>query len=164
MKQLLSIVLAAASLAVSAVALAKDAAVPTGIQISGPALRVKDIEASLKFYVDGLGLNAQRLGQTMVILTGPGISPTPFIMLRQDPPASEENAQSLDVGNGLSRIFLLSHDVAGLHARLAAAGYAPTDISASSGVFFVTDPDGWRYEITGGARAANSGAGSRPAH
>ena len=163
MKKLLSIGLVAASLSVSNVALAQDAAEPTGIQISGPALRVKDIEQSLTFYVDGLGLNAQRRGQMMVILTGPDISPTPFIMLRQDPPSSEENARSLDVGNGLSRIFLLSHDVEGLHARLVAAGYAPTDISASSGVFFVTDPDGWRYEITGSARSANSAAGSRPA-
>jgi lactoylglutathione lyase len=118
------------------------------VEIAGPVLRVTDMERSLKFYTEGLGLViTRRIPNGNVILNAEGKSPTPFIMLLPHPSAA--GTPPLQVGNGLSRIFLRTADVAAMHARLTAAGYKPGAISAGSGVFFVDDPDGYHYEITG---------------
>lgn len=125
------------------------AATTAEIQISGPVLMVSDLERSLKFYTEGLGL---RIGRRLPSPTGPGLiltspqqSPSPFLLLRQVA-ATPSSRPAIQQGNGLSRIMLLVPDSAVLAARLDKAGIAHTPLE-SSAVFFVTDPDGYRFEI-----------------
>lgn len=118
------------------------------VLIAGPVLMVSDLERSLKFYVDGLGMKvARRLpgnpGPGAVVTSGEAA--TPFILLRQQ---SETAAASvrIDTGSGLSRIMLSVSDVEAVAARLDAAGYAH-DPTGKTKIFFVKDPDGYRYEV-----------------
>lgn len=128
---------------------ANPAPASASMQIAGPVLMVADLERSIKFYTDGLGLTlASRLPGNPgpgAIVVGPGTQPPPFILLRQ----RERNASStppVDVGTGLSRIMLNVPDVGPVSTRLKAAGY---DVPPLNGrhIFFVTDPDGYRYEV-----------------
>ena len=83
-----------------------------GLQISGPVLMVADLERSLKFYIQGLGMTvASRLSGNPgpgAVVVGPGQRPPPFILLRQRAPEAVASP-SVDIGNGLSRIMLGVH-------------------------------------------------------
>lgn len=122
---------------------------PTVMEIAGPVLMVSDLDRSIKFYVEGLGLVATtRLPGSPgpgVVLTAPGRTPSPFVLLRQRTPRPRQSEPVVH-GNGLSRIMLVVPDSAALAARLAAAGYDHTAVN-SRGIFFVKDPDGFNYEI-----------------
>jgi catechol 2,3-dioxygenase-like lactoylglutathione lyase family enzyme len=119
------------------------------MDIAGPVLIVTDLQRSLRFYVDGLGMTvARELSGNPgpgAVLVPAGRTPPPHLLVRQ---RSQEPSTSppVDVGNGLSRVMLSVADPSRLAARLKAAGYAPTAPS-SAGVFFVKDPDGYNYEI-----------------
>lgn len=119
------------------------------LQISGPVLMVTDLERSLKFYTEGLGMIvASRLPGNPgpgAVLVGPGRRPPPFILLRQRAQEAVASPQ-IELGNGLSRIMLNVADAAAAAARLKTAGF---DVPApnSRGILFVTDPDGYRYEV-----------------
>ena len=118
-------------------------------QIAGPVLMVTDLERSLKFYTDGLGLQvASRIPGKPgpgAVLTAPGTMGSPFILLRQR--SAETSAMPpVVLGDGLSRIMIRVPDAAQAAARLTAAGFAVPDL-AGKRIFFVTDPDGYRYEI-----------------
>lgn len=122
---------------------------PTGVAIAGPVLMVTDLERSLKFYVDGLGLEAStRLpgnpGPGRIVVA-PGGGPTPFLLIRQ---SAADPGQSAPIvhGNALSRIMLTVPDTATVAARLTAAGFPHASLN-SRGIFFVKDPDGYSYEI-----------------
>jgi catechol 2,3-dioxygenase-like lactoylglutathione lyase family enzyme len=119
------------------------------VQISGPVLMVTDLERSLKFYTEGLGMIvASRLSGNPgpgAVVVGPGHRPTPFILLRQ---RSREATGSppIEIGKGLSRIMLNVPDAVAAAAKLKAAGFEVPPPN-ERGIFFVTDPDGYRYEV-----------------
>lgn len=119
------------------------------MDIAGPVLMVTDLERSLRFYVDGLGMMvARELSGNPgpgAVLVPTGRTPPPHLLVRQ---RSQEPSTTppLDIGNGLSRVMLSVPDSLRLAARLRAAGYAPTAPTAA-GIFFVKDPDGYNYEI-----------------
>ena len=74
------------------------------IEIAGPVLMVTDLERSLKFYVDGLGLQATRLPANPgpgVIVVAPGRGPTPFLLIRQSGP-DPSAAAPISHGNAFS--------------------------------------------------------------
>ena len=54
-------------------------------------------------------------------------------------------------GNGFGRVVLRVSDATALSAQLVAAGYQPGEAHANSvnhiKVFWVSDPDGYKYEI-----------------
>lgn len=119
------------------------------ISIAGPVLIVTDLERSLRFYTEGLGLEvASRLpgnpgpGATVV---APRSGRSPFVLLRQRQ-AAPNSAQPIEVGAGLSRIMLSVADAKSVEARLRLAGYAPSQPN-NGRIFFVKDPDGYSYEI-----------------
>lgn len=119
------------------------------LSIAGPVLIVTDLERSLRFYTEGLGLVvASRLpgnpgpGAT-VVARGSGRSPFVLLRQRQDTP---ESSPPVEIGTGLSRIMLSVSDAKAVEARLRTAGYAPGPIKGK-GIFFVKDPDGYSYEI-----------------
>ncbi len=143
--------LTAIILTTAAGAQATDPAMPaTGaVEIAGPVMMVTDLERSLKFYVDGLGLS---LGTRLPGNPGPGAtvtaragSPAPFLLLRQQA-TDVANAPSIQQGNGLSRVMLVVTDSKSAAARLDKIGYPHTPVNDRN-VFFVSDPDGYRFEI-----------------
>jgi catechol 2,3-dioxygenase-like lactoylglutathione lyase family enzyme len=119
------------------------------VEIAGPVLMVTDLERSLKFYVDGLGLRAStRLPGNPgpgAIVVAPGRGPTPFLLIRQSG-ADTKGAAPIVHGNALSRVMLTVPDTAATAVRLAAAGFPHAPLNAR-GIFFVKDPDGYSYEI-----------------
>lgn len=118
------------------------------IDIYGPAMRVANIDRSLKFYIDGLGLKLllrlQEGKGEAALLVPQGRTMPPMIDLLQDDPA---NPQPIVLGNGFSRTVLSVANSAEVWARLKAAGYAPSG-NGKGGIFFVKDPDGYSLEIT----------------
>lgn len=119
------------------------------LSIAGPVLIVTDLERSLRFYTEGLGLEvASRLtgnpgpGATLV---APHSGRSPFVLLRQHQ-ATPNSAKPIEVGAGLSRIMLSVADAKAVEARLRSAGYAPSQ-PTNGHIFFVKDPDGYSYEI-----------------
>jgi catechol 2,3-dioxygenase-like lactoylglutathione lyase family enzyme len=120
-----------------------------GIEIAGSVLMVTDLERSLKFYVDGLGLQAStRLPSNAgpgVIMASPGHPTTPFLLIGQSA-ADPKQSSPVVHGNGLSRVMLVVPYSAAAAARLTAAGFPHEPVNALR-IFFVEDPDGFRYEI-----------------
>ncbi len=151
MKKILVTLVALMSLSVLSAA-QEQAASPQAAQmeIAGPVLMVTNLEQSLKFYVEGLGLE---IGSRLPGKPGPGATviadkenSSPFVLLRQRSADTDPDARPLMLGNGLSRIMLVVQDPAATAARLTAAGFRP-DAPSASGIFFVEDPDGYRYEV-----------------
>ena len=139
-----------ALIGISFQSVAQEQAVPSQVEIAGPVLMVTDLERSLKFYIEGLGLE---VGSRLPGKPGPGATiisskqqSSPFVLLRQRSAGIASSAQPLTLGNGLSRIMLVVQDSVATAARLKAAGFKPNALSAR-GIFFVEDPDGYRYEI-----------------
>jgi lactoylglutathione lyase len=132
---------------------AADAPAAAGVALMGPALRSTDLDRSIRFYVDGLGMSVARKLEhgtsTEVILGAGGSAAQPMILLYQDHAPGQ--SPPIDHGNGFGRIVLRTPDAAALAARLAAAGFAPAEIQANPvngrKVFWAADPDGYRYEI-----------------
>lgn len=142
--------LLATILATTAYARSADPSGPVaGVEIAGPVLMVTDLERALKFYGDGLGLVT---GRRLPANPGPGATVTahagstaPFLLLRQQG-ADPKKSAPIQQGNGLSRIMLVVPDSAAVAARLDSMGYAHTPLNDGK-VFFVSDPDGYRFEI-----------------
>ncbi len=118
---------------------------PALAAISGPLLRVSNMERSLKFYTEGLGLVVVRQGSPMV-LAGAGKGPPPIIMLQQSPASAPPFKPNSD---GLIRFYMSAPDTNALFVRLKERGYAPyRSANEPSGIIFVNDPDGYIYEFT----------------
>lgn len=151
-QMVVSFILTLTALNVSADTAASGA--PPAVSLIGPALRSTDLERSVKFYTTGLGMSVAtrlELGQTTeVILSFTGGREPPVILLYKD--KAPNPAPPVDHGNGFGRLVLRVSDVTALAARLAAAGYEVGEIRNNSvnqmKVFWVADPDGYKYEIT----------------
>lgn len=115
-------------------------------------IRVMDEDASVNFYDKALGLKVR--------------DRFPFddftlVYLRNDETEVEieltinkGRSEPYALGNGYGHIAVTVADLEAEHARLTAAGIAPTKISdmAHQGVplarfFFITDPDGYKIEV-----------------
>ena len=120
----------------------------------GPGLRATDLDRSIKFYTNGLGMvEMTRLvhgSVTEVMLGFKGSRTPPIIMLFKD--AAPGKSPPIVLGNGFGRVMLRVSDAAALSARLTAVGYATSEVHDEPAnhvkVFWVDDPDGYRYEIT----------------
>ena len=112
--------------------------------------RVKDLEASLKFYKEALGFveNSHRDfpddGFTLVYLGYPGQQYDLELTYNY-------GHQGYEIGNGYSHIAVGTEDLEGLHAKHKAAGYKITDLHGLPGnpptYYFITDPDGYDIEV-----------------
>lgn len=121
----------------------------------GTGLRVSDLERSIRFYTDVLGMRvAMRLphGTLTEVMIGFGGRPALILMKDSDPAKSPPIA----LGTGFEKIVLDMPDLAAVTARLKAAGLPVGEVHESTGVkvLFVTDPDGYRYELIQRSRAA----------
>lgn len=139
----------AAALALSSAAMAQTAAPPPmptdvkPIRVSGLGLRVSDLDRSMKFYTEVLGLKVDykvesrgKVVEYLLGMTGDRQADT-LVVLSQgevDPGAKKFGRIVLVVPNGRK-----------LAERVAAAGFPPAKIV--DGTNIVTDPDGYVIEL-----------------
>ena len=112
--------------------------------------RVKNLEASLKFYMEALGFTEKSRKDfpedefTLVYLVLPGDKHELELTYNYNHPGYE-------LGNGYSHIAVCTDDLEGLHTKHKEAGYEVTDLFGLPGsppsYYFITDPDGYDIEI-----------------
>ena len=111
-------------------------------------VRVKDLEASLKFYKEALGFKEARRNDfpeykfTLV-----------YLQLEDDPDYELDNYdhEAYDLGDGYGHIAVGVDDLEATHQAHKEAGYTVTDLSGLPGkpkmYYFITDPDGYKIEV-----------------
>lgn len=127
---------------------------PSGIHVLAIGQTTADAERALAFYRQGLGmvvLTELDLGEvTETILSFDPAGKGGIIMLLEA--KDKEQRSAPPPGGAYDKTVLRVPDIEGLRAQLVAAGYEPTGIhtheASGSRVFFVTDPDGYKLEIT----------------
>lgn len=117
-----------------------------GGSLIAPALRATDLDRSVAFYTNMLGMTVgttlQHGPQTEVILTLGG---RPGLILFRDAGPTPP----IDHGNGFSRVVMRVADIAAVSARLAAAGYPAGEMHVGQDykILRIKDPDGYDYEL-----------------
>jgi len=132
---------------------AAPAADTQSIAIMGTGLHSSDLDATIKFYTEGMGFNLIArfpMGEIEEAMLAPEPKSTgPYIMLAQRTKGGGD--EPAEVIRRSDRIVLRVADAAALHARLEAAGYEPGDIRVMEQqgvkVFWAADPDGHHIEI-----------------
>ena len=126
-------------------------------------LRVTDLDASIAFYRDGLGMSEVRRetfpdGRFTLVFMGYDDNPDgPTIELTWN-----WDTKTYSHGTGYGHIALAVRDIYGACARLADMGakvvrdpgpmtFAPEETGHREEIAFVTDPDGYRIELIGHA-------------
>jgi lactoylglutathione lyase len=114
-------------------------------------IRVMDLEKSLKFYQDALGLvEAKRLDYpedefTLVYLSDKTGQYELELTYNYNP------EKPYVIGNGFSHIAVAVDDLEGSRKRHQEMGYKVTDLMGLPGeapmFYFVTDPDGYEIEV-----------------
>ena len=115
--------------------------------------RVKNLEASVKFYQDAFGFEEKKRADfpehkfTLVYLSLPGDTNELELTYNYDHPGYE-------IGNGYGHIAITVADLEGLHAKHKEAGYEVTNLmglpGTEPGYYFVLDPDGYKIEVIRG--------------
>ncbi|MEQ9763150.1 VOC family protein [Streptococcus sp. ZJ151] len=113
-------------------------------------VRIKDLDASLKFYADALSLTEDRRLDfpdqefTIVYLRAEGYEYELELTYNYGHAAYE-------LGDGYGHIALGVEDIENLHKAHQEAGYSITDIKGLPDqkpmFYFITDPDGYKIEI-----------------
>jgi lactoylglutathione lyase len=128
---------------------------PSPLKLVHTCMRVRDIDASLRFY-EALGFERRGkldFGSAYNIYMGvPGDGDTLELTVNSG------QDEAYDLGNGYGHIALTVDDLDGLLARLAEQGIEPEKAPYAPGgreeyrICFLADPDGYRIElIDGGA-------------
>jgi len=115
-------------------------------------VRVLDEERALAFYRTAFGAEvAARYpfnGFTLVYLS------TPDGSFEIELTVNHDRTQPYTHGDGYGHLAVTVEDIAAEHARLSAAGLAPTPVKELQAdgtllarFFFLTDPDGYRIEV-----------------
>ncbi|MCB2076266.1 MAG: VOC family protein [Novosphingobium sp.] len=120
--------------------------------IVGPGYFVSDMDKSLEFYRDILGMTVRmKFGDDdhPEVVIGYGSQMTgASIMLLTD--RKQGKPRKIEQGHGYSRLAINIPDIAGLKAKLTKAGYESTEINVVHDAFLMmmaTDPDGYRIEV-----------------
>ena len=113
-------------------------------------VRVKDLEASVKFYQEAFGFEESRRRDfpdakfTLVYLTLPGDDYELELTYNYDHAA-------YDLGDGYGHIAIRSEDIEKLHGEQKNKGFNVTDMKGLPGTdpsyYFITDPDGYKIEV-----------------
>lgn len=120
------------------------------MKMAHTCVRVKDLEASLKFYTEAFGFEESRRRDfpdakfTLVYLTLPGDDYELELTYNYD-------HEAYDLGDGYGHIAIATEDVAALHETHKEAGFHVTDLKGLPGTppsyYFVVDPDGYKIEV-----------------
>lgn len=113
--------------------------------------RVKDLEASLKFYKDVLGFETSRKKDfpedefTLVYLVIPGSDYELELTYNYD------QKEDYELGNGYGHIAIGVDDLEATHAEYSKTDYEVGELKTlsdnSDSYFFITDPDGYKIEV-----------------
>lgn len=122
---------------------------PLQVALYGPGLGAADLDRSIQFYRDGLGLKlVMRFTPGSVeeaIMSFGEDNAQPMLLLVKPLEGDPEKPSATD------KLVLSVSDAAAMQARLRAAGYDPGEIhtheASGTKIFWVTDPDGHRLEI-----------------
>ncbi|HEX7855149.1 MAG TPA: VOC family protein [Sphingobium sp.] len=126
------------------------AALAPAASLMGTGLRVSDLDRSIRFYTGIFGMTeAMRLPHgslTEVMLTFGGKAGPAIILLKDSAPGK---SPPIALGDGFAKIVVDVRDLDALVARMKQAGLTSGTPHESMGVkvLFVTDPDGYRYEL-----------------
>jgi lactoylglutathione lyase len=115
-------------------------------------VRVLDEAASVAFYRNAFGLEvADRIAFDSFTLVYMRNDTSPFEV---ELTINHGRTEPYDVGNGYGHLAVLVEDLAAEHARVSAAGLAPTpqralehDGRLIGRFFFLQDPDGYKIEV-----------------
>ena len=140
--------------AASAQAAPAPAHAPVEAVLVAPGWRVADLDRSTRFYAAALGLTPcttlQHGAVTEVILCTDAKAPRPLLILLHE--ASAGPAKPGEPG-GLDKLVIRVPNLAGVAARLKAAGYPVGDIRPAAGrappVLWIKDPDDHGLELLG---------------
>ena len=116
-------------------------------------IRVFDVDQSLKFYCEGLGLEVKRRNDypakefSLIFLGVPGEENGPQIELTYN----HDRTKPYDRGDGYGHIALAVESIEDLGQRLKAQGiewsWGPGKSPGGGGMAFLEDPDGYEVEI-----------------
>ena len=114
-------------------------------------IRVMDLEKSLEFYKNALGLVETRRKDfpehkfTLVYLSDTPDGYEIELTYNYDP------EKPYDLGNGFSHVAIGADDIVSLSEKHMEMGYEVTDLKGLPGepprYYFVTDPDGYKVEV-----------------
>ncbi|API88861.1 lactoylglutathione lyase [Marinilactibacillus sp. 15R] len=114
-------------------------------------VRVKDLEKSVKFYKDVLGMEITRKADypdgkfTLVYLALPGDDYEVELTYNYD------QEEPYEIGNGYGHIAISVDDLKATHEEYSKTGYEVTDLKGLSdgaaNYFFIKDPDGYKIEV-----------------
>lgn len=117
-------------------------------------IRVMDLEKSLEFYKNALGLVETRRKDfpehkfTLVYLSDTPDGYEIELTYNYDP------EKPYDLGNGFSHVAIGADDIVSLREKHMEMGYEVTDLKGLPGepprYYFVTDPDGYKVEVIRG--------------
>lgn len=127
----------------------------------GAAINVADIERSLKFYRDTLGMrvlmqftppgaparDGQKPPPDIVLSAGNGPADAMLMLLSDRDPSGP---RAIGHAFGFARVVLRHTDLDALAARMSENGFAPGEVHKAHGAFRVmmlADPDGYTVEI-----------------
>ena len=120
------------------------------MKMAHTCFRVKDLEASVKFYQEAFGFEESRRRDfpdskfTLVYLTLPGDEYELELTYNYDHAA-------YDLGDGYGHIAISSDDLEKLHEEHKNKGFNVTDLKGLPGTdpsyYFITDPDGYKIEV-----------------
>ncbi|AGF57079.1 lactoylglutathione lyase [Clostridium saccharoperbutylacetonicum] len=120
------------------------------VKLLHTCIRVKNLEQSLKFYRDALGLEETRRkdfpehGFTLVYLSD--INKDYEIELTYN-----YDSDGYDIGNGFSHTAIGVENLEEMREKHVALGYEVTPLKGLPGeqpkYYFVTDPDGYKVEV-----------------
>ena len=114
-------------------------------------IRVMDLDKSLEFYKNALGLVETRRKDfpehkfTLVYLSDTPDGYEIELTYNYDP------EKPYDLGNGFSHVAIGADDIVSLREKHMEMGYEVTDLKGLPGepprYYFVTDPDGYKVEV-----------------
>lgn len=117
-------------------------------------LRVMNLEKSLMFYKEALGLKEMRRKDfkehkfTLVFLADEAEAYEVELTYNYNP------EKPYEIGNGFSHLAVATHDLEASRQRHIELGYEVTDLKGLPGepprYYFVTDPDGYKVEVIRG--------------
>ncbi|MDU5333677.1 VOC family protein [Enterococcus sp.] len=120
------------------------------MKMAHTCVRVKDLEASVKFYQEAFGFEESRRRDfpdskfTLVYLTLPGDEYELELTYNYDHAA-------YDLGDGYGHIAISSDNLEKLHEEQKNKGFNVTDLKGLPGTdpsyYFITDPDGYKIEV-----------------
>lgn len=120
------------------------------MKMAHTCVRVKDLEASLKFYQEAFDFVETRRRDfpenkfTLVYLSLPEDDYELELTYNYDHPG-------YDLGDGYGHIAIATKDLEALHEKHQKAGFNVTDLKGLPGTspsyYFIVDPDGYKIEV-----------------